>query len=513
MTLNSSRKIQTIALITAILAVSVVFTAGKKKSYEFAELYENLPFKMEKVRRPAIPSRTVSLTSYGAVGDGMTLNTEAFAKAISGLSAKGGGHLVVPEGIWLTGPITLLSGVDLHLEENAIIVFSADQDLYPIINTNFEGQDMRRCLSPVNALGQKNISITGKGIIDGSGDKWREVKKQNAPPKVWKDLLKSGGVLSDKQDVWFPDEGYKAARATSGNFNKPAESLDENYIKTFLRPVLVSIRECEGVLLEGVTFQNSPAWNIHPLFSRNIIIKDINVRNPYYATNGDGIDIDACENVILQGATFDVGDDAICIKSGKDEDGRRHGIPCRNLLIDRCTVYHGHGGFVVGSEMSGGVENIKVTRNCYLGTDVGLRFKSTRGRGGVVRNIWIDDIKMKDIIANAVIFNLFYAGKAATEAKGGTAAEEPVFKADITTPEFCGIHFKDIVCNGAASAIFINGLPEKPVRDLTFTDVVISADKGIEVNAACDIVFERVTVNTPGGDAPKVTGSERISFK
>ena len=362
-------------------------------------------------------------------------------------------------------------------------------------------------------MGQKNISITGKGIIDGSGDKWREVKKQNAPPKVWKDLLKSGGVLSEKQDVWFPDEGYKAARATSGNFNKPAESLDENYIKTFLRPVLVSIRECEGVLLEGVTFQNSPAWNIHPLFSRNIIIKDINVRNPYYATNGDGIDIDACENVILQGATFDVGDDAICIKSGKDEDGRRHGIPCRNLLIDRCTVYHGHGGFVVGSEMSGGVENIKVTRNCYLGTDVGLRFKSTRGRGGVVRNIWIDDIKMKDIIANAVIFNLFYAGKAATEAKGGTTAEEPVFKADITTPEFCGIHFKDIVCNGAASAIFINGLPEKPVRDLTFTDVVISADKGIEVNAACDIVFERVTVNTPGGDAPKVTGSERISFK
>ncbi len=484
MTLNSSRKIQTIALITAILAVSVVFTAGKKKSYEFAELYENLPFKMERVRRPAIPSRTVSLTSYGAVGDGMTLNTEAFAKAISGLSAKGGGHLVVPEGIWLTGPITLLSGVDLHLEENAIIVFSADQDLYPIINTNFEGQDMRRCLSPINALGQKNISITGKGIIDGSGDKWREVKKQNAPPKVWKDLIKSGGVLSEKQDVWFPDEGYKAARATSGNFNKPA-----------------------------VTFQNSPAWNIHPLFSRNIIIKDINVRNPYYATNGDGIDIDACENVILQGATFDVGDDAICIKSGKDEDGRRHGIPCRNLLIDRCTVYHGHGGFVVGSEMSGGVENIKVTRNCYLGTDVGLRFKSTRGRGGVVRNIWIDDIKMKDIIANAVIFNLFYAGKAATEAKGGTTAEEPVFKADITTPEFCGIHFKDIVCNGAASAIFINGLPEKPVRDLTFTDVVISADKGIEVNAACDIVFERVTVNTPGGDAPKVTGSERISFK
>ncbi len=513
MTLNPSGKIQTIALIAAIVTGTVLFTSGRKKAYEFAGLYQDLPFKMEKVYRPTIPSRTVSLTSFGAVGDGMTLNTDAFAKAIAELNSKGGGHLIVPEGIWLTGPITLLSGTDLHLEENAIIVFSADQDLYPIINTNFEGQDMRRCLSPINALGQKNISITGKGIIDGNGDKWREVKKQNAPPKVWKDLVKSGGVLSDKQDVWFPDEGYKAARATSGNFNKPAASLDENYIKTFLRPVLVSIRECEGVLLEGVTFQNSPAWNIHPLFSRNIIVKDIIVRNPYYATNGDGIDIDACENVILQGATFDVGDDAICIKSGKDEDGRRHGVPCRNLLIDRCTVYHGHGGFVIGSEMSGGVENIKVTRNVYLGTDVGLRFKSTRGRGGVVRNIWMDDIKMKDIIANAVIFNLFYAGKAVTEANGESPAKEPEYKADITTPEFCGIHFSNIVCNGAASAIFINGLPEKPVRDLTFRNVAISADKGIEINEACDIVFERVSVKTPGGDAPKVTNSERVTFK
>ena len=513
MALNTSRKIQTIALAAATLAIAIVSTSGRKKGYDFSELYDNLPFKMEKVQRPKIPSRKVNITSYGAVGDGMTLNTEAFATAISELNSKGGGHLIVPEGIWFTGPITLLSGVDLHLEENAIIVFSSDQDLYPIINTNFEGQDMRRCLSPVNALGQKNISITGKGIIDGNGDKWREVKKQNAPPKVWKDLVKSGGVLSDKQDVWFPDEGYKAARATSGTFNKPADSLDENYIKTFLRPVLVSIRECEGVLLEGVTFQNSPAWNIHPLFSRNIIVKDITVRNPYYATNGDGIDIDACENVILQGATFDVGDDAICIKSGKDEDGRRHAVSCRNLLIDRCTVYHGHGGFVVGSEMSGGVENIKVTRNVYLGTDVGLRFKSTRGRGGVVKNIWIDDVKMKDIIANAVIFNLFYAGKSATESKDGVPVKEPGYVADITTPEFCGIHFSNITCNGAASAISINGLPEKPVRDLTFNDVVISAEKGIEINQACDITLERVSVKTPDGQAPKVTNSERIFFK
>lgn len=486
--------------------------SSNQAEYEFAELYEDLPFEMERLERPAIPDRTVSVEEYGAIGDGTVLNTEAFSKAISDLSGKGGGHLVVPEGIWLTGPITLLSGVDLHLEENAMIVFDPNQDLYPIINTNFEGLDMRRCVSPINATGQKNISITGKGIIDGSGDKWREVKKNNAPPKVWKNVVKSGGVVNPEGTVWFPDEGYMKARATSGNFNKPAESLDENEIKTFLRPVMVSIKECENVLLEGCTFQNSPAWNIHPLFSKNLIIKDINVRNSYWATNGDGIDIDACENVILSGASFDVGDDAICIKSGKDEDGREHGIPCKNLIIDRCIVYHGHGGFVVGSEMSGGVENIKVSRNVYIGTDVGLRFKSTRGRGGVVKNIWIEDIKMKDIVANAVIFNLFYAGKSATEKSGDEAYVEPIYKADITTPEFCGIHFEDILCSGAASAIFINGLPEKPVRDLTFKDVKITAQKGIEVNNGKDISFQNVEVKAEEVSEPSVLNSENVVF-
>ena len=505
----SSGKIQTIVWISLL---ALAFCCGRKPSYEFADLYEGLPFDMPRVQRPSIPKRSASIVEFGAVGDGITLNTEAFAAAISHVCGKGGGHVVVPEGIWLTGPVTLLDNIDLHLEEGAVIVFSADRDLYPIIETNFEGLDMYRCLSPINAYRARNISITGKGIIDGSGDSWREVKKQNAPPKVWKEILKNGGGLSDKQDVWFPDEGYKKARATSGNFNNPDPSLDTAEIKSFLRPVMVSVRECENVLLEGCTFQNSPAWNIHPLYSRNLIIKDINVRNPWYATNGDGIDIDACENVILQGATFDVGDDAICIKSGKDEDGRRHAVKCRNLLIDRCTVYHGHGGFVVGSEMSGGVENIKVTRNCYLGTDVGLRFKSTRGRGGVVKDIWIDDIKMKDIVADAVTFNLFYAGKSATE--GGPGAESATIpEADETTPEFRDIHISNVTCNGAAAAITVNGLEEKPVRDISFSGVTISSRKGIEVSNADGITFENVVVRTPGGEAPSVRNSTRITFK
>ena len=442
---------------------------------------------------PSIPGRHVSLDSFGAVGDGVCLNTRAFAEALEELSSKGGGRLDVPAGIWLTGPIGLPSCTELHLDDNAIIVFSPDQDLYPIIDTNFEGLDVRRCLSPIYAEGAHDIAITGGGIIDGSGDAWREVKKRKVGSDQWKAILKKGGVLADDGSAWYPDEGYKKARATAGSLNYPDPSLDELEIKTFLRPVLLSLRECERVLLEGVTFQNSPAWNLHPLWCKDVTIKDINVRNPHYSANGDGIDIEACENVVLTGSSFDVGDDAICIKSGKDADGRRHARKCRNLLISGCTVYHGHGGFVVGSEMSGGVENIRVKDCRFIGTDVGLRFKSTRGRGGLVKDIFCENIYMKDIVSYGVIFNLYYAGVAASDMQEGGVEQEVT--ADETTPEFRDIHFSGITCSGAKQAIYINGLPEMPVRGISFSDSRFSADKGCEIHFAEDITFDNVTIN------------------
>lgn len=451
------------------------------------------PFDMPQVQMPSIPGRRVSLTDFGAVGDGVTLNTEAFAKAIEELSQKGGGTLVVPAGIWFTGPIGLRSHIQLFLDKDAVIVFSTDQDLYPIIDTNFEGLDVRRCLSPIHAENATDIAITGKGIIDGNGDAWREVKKRKVGDDLWKTIVKRGGVLSEDGKTWFPDAGYAKARATAGSLNYPDPSLDENEIKTFLRPVLVSLRGCERVLLEGVTFQNSPCWNIHPLWCKHLTVKEITVRNPHYSTNGDGIDIDACENVLVIGSSFDVGDDAICIKSGKDADGRRHGIPCKNLIIKDCTVYHGHGGFVIGSEMSGGVENIWVSGCRFLGTDVGLRFKSARGRGGLVKNIWCDHIFMKDIVAEAVTFNLYYAGVASTER--ADAKEEERVPVDETTPEFRDFHFSDIVCSGAKQAIFINGLPERPLSGVSFTDCIFTATKGVEVHYSAPVSYENVIVN------------------
>ena len=436
-------------------------------------------------------SKDVSITDFGGVSDGITLNTEAFAKAIEEISSHGGGRLTVPAGIWLTGPITLKSGVNLHLERNAVVVFSPDMDLYPIQDANFEGVETKRCLAPINAVGQKNISITGEGIFDGNGQAWRVLKKSKASEDLWNRYLQMGGVLSEDGRNWFPDEGYKKAYANA-DFNKPDSALDENEIKRFFRPELVLIRECEGVLLEGCTFENSPCWNIHLLWSKNIDVRNIAVRNPSYSQNGDGIDIDACDGVHLQGCSFDVGDDAICLKSGKDEDGRRKGLESKNMLIEDCTVYAGHGGFVIGSEMSGGVSNIKV-RNCsFIGTDVGLRFKSTRGRGGVVHDIDIENIYMKDIIGDAVIFNLYYAGKPATEVDKDGNVQEIVPEADETTPEFRDIRVNNVVCNGAGSAIFINGLPEKPVRNVQFTNCIFRARSGIDMRYVENVTTENV---------------------
>ncbi len=486
-------------------ALLLVSSCGKQGGDEFAYLYENLPFKMERVARPVIPDLRVSVKDFGGVGDGVTLNTEAFAKAMKHLSDKGGGHLDVPAGIWLTGPIEILSNCDLHVTPNAVIIFDPDRDLYPIIQTVFEGLDTRRCESPVHAEGARNISITGGGVLDGSGEAWRMVKKFKLTEVEWRKLVASGGIVSRDGSIWYPDEGFEKATMFS-DMNVPSADLTEeqwNEIKSFLRPNMVSLRNCENVLLEDCSFQNSPCWNVHPLMCKNLIVNRVNIRNPYYSQNGDAIDVDSCENVLITNSTFDAGDDGICIKSGKDADGRRRARPCKNLIVDNCTVFHGHGGFTVGSEMSGGVENIKVSNCRFLGTDVGLRFKSKRGRGGVVKNIYINDIYMKDILADAILFDLFYGGKSAVEA----AAEKdetvnvPAVPVDETTPEFRDIYISNVCCNGASRAMLFNGLPEMPVTNINVSDCTITADEGITLRNSQDITFKNVKCYPEKGDA------------
>ena len=458
-----------------LLAVTI---SAQAQVNPYKKYTEKLPFQMPEVSAPVIPNYTVNLKKFGAVGDGVTLNTKAFEKAIAALTKKGGGHLVVPQGVWFTGPIVLQSNIDLHLEAGAVIQFSGDEALYPVIKTSFEGLDTRRCQSPLSANGAENISITGKGVIDGNGQFWRPVKKGKMTEGQWKEVLERPGGVESKKGYWVPNQAYADAEK-SANMNVPKASTDAewNAIKRFLRPVMVSLVNCKNVLLQGVIFQNSPAWNLHPLMCENIILDDVLARNPSYAQNGDALDLESCKNALIVNSKFDAGDDGICIKSGKDKDGRLRGRPCENVVVDGCTVFAGHGGFVVGSEMSGGVKNILVANCQFLGTDVGLRFKSTRGRGGIVENIFIDNVAMTDIKTDAITFNMYYGGKSVAEMLADGDNPDNVTKMPVTeeTPIFRNIDIKNIVCNGAGRAMEFNGLPEMPINGIRLLNINIIA--------------------------------------
>ncbi len=487
------KKIQVIALLICFVVTSCV-----KDESRYDYLYEGLPFDMPRLTVPSFPNKKVQITDFGGIGDGTQLNTEAFRKAIESLSSAGGGTLVVPSGIWFTGPIEFKSNINLHLEDRAIILFSPDRDLYPLIETSFEGLDTRRCQSPIYGKDLTNIAITGSGAIDGNGHFWRPLKKQKVSESLWKKMTSSGGAFK-RDDYWMPSAQYLHGDTIS-DMNVPRHLKTEeewNSVRDFLRPVMVSFQNCKDIYLQGIIFQNSPAWNIHPLMCENVIIDGIQVRNPSYAQNGDGLDLESCKNAIIVNSTFDVGDDGICIKSGKDEDGRNRGVPCENIIVDNCTVFKGHGGFVVGSEMSGGAKNISVSNCQFLGTDVGLRFKSKRGRGGVVENIYISNISMIDIATEPVHFNLYYGGRSVVEdLEDGTKVVplENLPPVDETTPTFRNIYIKDVHCSHAGKAMYFYGLPEHNINNINIENMVIYSKKGGELIESEDIKLKNVHI-------------------
>jgi polygalacturonase len=512
----ATKLIKTIIVVIAFLMTS----CAEVSKHEFAgssENYSGIEFEMPKIQEPVIPDYTVIIKDFGAVSGGQVLNSEAFANAIDAVSTRGGGKVIIPAGVWLTGPIILKSNIELHAEAGALIIFSADKDLYPIIETSFEGLDTWRCLSPIYGKNIENVAFTGSGIWDGSGDAWRYVKKSKLTDSQWKKLVASGGVTNDNNNEWYPSEQFRdAMKNTDQNVRLDMKTKEEfETIRDFLRPVMVSIQNSKRVMFDGPVFQNSPAWCIHPLMVEDLTVRNLTVRNPWYSQNGDGIDVESCKNVIVENCNFDVGDDAICIKSGKNEDGRRRGVACENIIIRNNIVYHGHGGVTVGSEMSGGVRNMHVSNCTFMGTDVGLRFKSNRGRGGVVENIYISDIRMTDIPTHAISFDLYYGGQSVSEMlesgnQQNLAKNEPVTE---QTPQFKNISIKNITVKGALQAVFLQGLPEMNLENIELRNLLLEADNGFSIIDANGVKIEDVKLITKNKTGFEFLNSKNVDIK
>jgi DNA sulfur modification protein DndE len=451
------------------------------------------------VQKTSFRKDTVSIIQFGAKSGSAYINTASINEAINAMNKKGGGVVLVPQGTFITGPIVLKSNVNFHVAKNALLVFSADFSLYPLVKSSFEGVDAARCQSPISAENQINIAVTGLGIINGNGFYWRPLKKDKMTDSEWKKhQLKYGGALSEDKKTWYPS--VAAAEASTkkdiGKLIEGKKLADFESIKDFLRPNMVRISGCKKVLIKDVTFENSPAWTTHVLLSEDITVSGLKVKNPWYGANTDAIDVESCMNVLLEDCVFDTGDDGITIKSGRDEDGRKRGIPTQNVIVKNCVVYHAHGGFVVGSEMSGGVKNIYVSDCTFIGSDIGLRFKTTRGRGGVVENIYVKNINMKDIPGEAILFDMYYAAQDPI-AIAGEKREPPkveIFPVTVATPEFKNFYFDNIVCDGAAKAVFVRGIPEMPVKNIQLSRLNIRADKGIDIQEADGISITNSTI-------------------
>ena len=446
-------------ILTALTIVSIL----SAKAEDYSKHYQNLPVELKQVVSFDIPNNTVSIADFGGVGDGVALNTEAFRKAISALTKKGGGRLVVPQGVWLTGPIVLKDNIDLHIERNAIVLFSPDKSLF----VDAEGKSSR-CDPGIKASKRKNIAITGEGIIDGNGAQWRPVKRSKVSDTEWKRFAAIGGVERQNGALWYPWDvkaGYKNIADTPENQEKSRQDL-------------IRLTDCENILIEGVTVQNSPRFHVHPCNSKNIIIDGITVRCPWNAQNGDAIDLSDCHQALIVNSVVDAGDDGICMKSGKAKaTALVNG--CEDILIDDNTVFHAHGGFVIGSEDITGMKRIVVRRCRFSGTDTGLRFKSGIGRGGKTEDIHISDIVMNDITDEAIVFQCDYVDRPA-----GSEGKKAKTSGSEFVPEFTDIHISNVVCRGAKTAIKAKGIEGMNcIHDIEIANsTIVYTSKGADID-------------------------------
>lgn len=466
----------------AILAL-VAVSAYAQNPYD--KYYTNLPCAVEHVQPVVIPDYTVTLTDFGAVGDGQTDCSEAFAAAIKHLKKQGGGHLIVPDGKWFTGPIKLISNFDLHLADNATIIFSPNKELYVQPSDTLRDGN-KKCYALIHGSKLENVAITGYGTLDGQGIYWRPVKQKKVNEELWEELLAMGGkVMADGNSknwkIWYPF-GLKK------EYNVPNIASDA-VTQEKMRPHLVNITDSKNVLIEHVHLLNSPKFHLVPTRIQNLIIDGVNIRCPHWAQNGDAMDPGNVQVALIVNCNISCGDDGICMKGGVGQKGVEAG-PQRDFLICNDTVYRAHGGFVIGSEFSGGMQRLVVKDCRFEGTDIGCRFKSAPGRGGWCEDIYCYDIIMKNIVESAFLIQSGYADRGA-----GVSATDKDNK-DAFFPDWSNITFRNITCIGSKQAVDIEGFKGKPVHNVLFDNVTVIGNKGgAKIEWAEDIKFVNCNIN------------------
>ena len=473
-------------LFFSALMLGAALSLSAQSKYD--KYYTNLPIEIEHVQDVKFPATSVNIAQFGAVPDGKTECTEAFAAAIAELSSKGGGHVIVPRGVWKTGPIELKSNIDLHLSKGATILFSENRELYVQEDNPRDGS--QKCIAFIRASKCENVGITGKGVIDGQGFIWRPIKQKKVVregklPEVWEEALALGGTLrpdgNEGFSTWYP-------------FNLKPELGIPNIAATpeaqaNMRPTLVSITDSKNVVIEGVTIRNSPKLHLVPSRIQNLIIENVTIDCPWWAQNGDAIDPGNVQVALIAGCSVNCGDDGLCMKGGAGQKGVEAG-PQRDFLICNDTVYRAHGGFVIGSEFSGGMQRIIVKDCMFDGTDIGCRFKSAPGRGGWCEDIYCINIVMKNIRESAIYFESGYADRAA----GGRGATDSDDKSKFF-PDWANITFRNITSVNAQKAVDITGMKGFPVHDLLFDGISwYGTREGMTIDYAEKLTFQNCTM-------------------
>jgi len=365
----------------------------------------------------------VILTEFGHFAEN-GLWTDAFREAMKALTSQGGGTLTVPAGRYKTGPVLLMSNTTLHLDAGAEIAFTDDETQYPLVDTEFEGIPVKAYMPCLYARDAEFVRISGAGKIDGNGGKWWEKQKDRT-----------------------------LAHA---------------------RPYLVCFQNCKDITMDGVTLTNSPCWTVHPLYCEHVSLRNLTIRNPADSPNTDGINPDSSRNVRIADCLIDVGDDCVAIKAGTEDTPNKQS--CENIIISGCHMLHGHGGVVIGSEMSGGIKNVLVTDCVFQSTDRGIRLKTRRGRGGTAENLQFYHILMEDVLC-PFVFNMYYfCGKGGRLPRVKDKGKQPL---NADTPMLTDVRMSEVSVRGAtACAGFLYGLPENPIKRVRIMDYTASMKPG-----------------------------------